>query len=170
MSQREYFAKGATFSEDKKYRYLLERVMSHDNRSTVAFIGLNPSTADHMQDDPTIRRCVGFAESWGYGRLVMLNLFSFRATDPENMLNNNDDGEHDRINRGVIVEETRAAHLVVAAWGKLGSFQNRDQLILPLLRHPHYLKLNNDGSPSHPLYLPKTMYPRLYLPEMWRKF
>lgn len=170
MKQRHYVAKGATFSEDRQDRYMLERVMSHDNRSTVAFVGLNPSTADHMQDDPTIRRCVGFAERWGYGRIVMLNLFSYRATDPEVMLAHKENTHTVNRNIDVIVEETRAAHLVVAAWGKLGSFQNRDQLILPLLRHPHYLKLNNDGSPSHPLYLPKTMYPRLYLPEMWRKF
>jgi hypothetical protein len=54
-----------------------------DPLRTVAFIGLNPSTADETTDDPTVRRCVGFAKRWGYDRMVMLNAFAYRATDPK---------------------------------------------------------------------------------------
>jgi hypothetical protein len=50
------------------------------------FVGLNPSTADEGGDDPTIRRCVGFARDWGYSGLCMTNLFAFRATQPKDML------------------------------------------------------------------------------------
>ena len=68
--------KRAVFSDC--YRYLL----SWEKKHQIIFIGLNPSTADERIDDPTIRRCRGFAESWGYGKMYMLNLFAYRSTDP----------------------------------------------------------------------------------------
>lgn len=71
----------ARFSPDRVYRYDLVR--DWDTRQqVVAFIGLNPSTADESEDDPTIRRCIRYARDWGYGGIVMLNAFAFRATDP----------------------------------------------------------------------------------------
>jgi len=75
----------ALFSTCRTYRYALYRQLDQANQTTVAFIGLNPSTADETKDDPTIRRCVGFARSWGFGFLLMQNLFAFRATDPRVM-------------------------------------------------------------------------------------
>ena len=68
----------ATFSSCKKYRYSLFRIWDED-KPLVLFIGLNPSTADEKEDDPTIRRCINFAKQWGYGGLIMGNLFAFRA-------------------------------------------------------------------------------------------
>lgn len=70
----------ARFSDCRRYRYTLTRRFA--DGPTVAFIGLNPSTADEHADDPTIRRCLGFAKRWGYGELVMLNLYALRSTDP----------------------------------------------------------------------------------------
>lgn len=75
---------GAIFSADRLYRYTLTR--RWDGRPMMAWIGLNPSTADETEDDPTIRRCTGFAKAWGYGGMVMLNLFAYRATDPKEMM------------------------------------------------------------------------------------
>src|SRR5882724_4976365 len=74
---------GAVLSDCERYRYALWRRWAE--RPAVLFVGLNPSTADALQDDPTIRRCIRFAKAWGYGALYMGNLFAFRATDPRAM-------------------------------------------------------------------------------------
>lgn len=76
--------KDAILSEDRKYRYILSRTWD-ETKPTVLFIGLNPSTADENEDDPTIRRCIIFAKSWGYGGLIMANLFAFRTTNPQGL-------------------------------------------------------------------------------------
>ena len=71
----------AGFSRCRRYRYWLRRDWDRA-LPQCAFIGLNPSTADAQTDDPTLRRCMGFARQWGYGSLLLVNLFGFRATDP----------------------------------------------------------------------------------------
>jgi hypothetical protein len=71
----------ANFSTCRTWRYTLTRQWSFVHPLAM-FIGLNCSTADETQDDPTVRRCMGFARDWGYGGLLMTNLFAFRATDP----------------------------------------------------------------------------------------
>ena len=77
----------AIFSSCRKYRYILWRRWAVDcNANYAMFVGLNPSTADETDDDPTIRRCIRFAKSWGYSGLCMANLFAYRATDPKDML------------------------------------------------------------------------------------
>ena len=73
--------KSAILSADRKYRYVLTRIWD-ETKPTVVFIGLNPSTADEEVDDKTIRKCIGYAKRWGYGKLIMVNLFAFRSTDP----------------------------------------------------------------------------------------
>ena len=75
----------ARISRCKRYRYELTRTWD-EAAGTCAFVCLNPSTADARVDDPTLRRCIGFAKSWGYGRVVMLNAYAYRATDPAEML------------------------------------------------------------------------------------
>lgn len=78
------FAQGdAQFSGCGRYRYRLTRELG--GKLTLTFVMLNPSTADGSADDPTIRRCKGFAKDWGYGRLVIVNLYAFRATNPRDM-------------------------------------------------------------------------------------
>ena len=86
-SQNRHFLTGggivqsADFSACGTYRYALRRIWL-PAAPQVLFIGLNPSTADEKSDDPTIRRCLGFARSWGYGGLIVANLFAYRATAP----------------------------------------------------------------------------------------
>lgn len=82
------------------------------------FIGLNPSTADDKIDDPTIRRCINFAQSWGYGGLCVTNLFAFRATLPSNMKSAKDPigPENDKSP----IAHAKDARIVVAAWGCMG--------------------------------------------------
>jgi len=74
----------AVISGDGKYRYFLARRWGSTGK-TVAFIGLNPSTADATLDDPTIRRCVGFAKFWGGSALHMVNLFALRSPTPASL-------------------------------------------------------------------------------------
>ena len=79
------------------------------------FVGLNPSTADETNDDPTIRRCIAFAREWGYARLHMANLFAFRATEPRDMMNASDPigPENDKH----LLTLANDSILTVAAWG-----------------------------------------------------
>ena len=75
----------ALFSEDRRYRYLLTRQVGFGDKR-VTFLMLNPSTADEERNDPTIRRCINFANAWGFGWLDVTNLSSLRATNPKEML------------------------------------------------------------------------------------
>ena len=121
------------------------------------FIGLNPSTADETNDDPTIRRCISFAKSWGYDGLCMTNLFAFRATNPEDMLAAADPigTENDRH----LVELAGKASLVIAAWGTLGVHMGRNDKVRSMIDGLNFLRLTKDGHPGHPLYLPKSLRP-----------
>ncbi|HEC24975.1 MAG TPA: DUF1643 domain-containing protein, partial [bacterium] len=74
----------ANLSECRKYRYALWRTWD-ELKPCAMFIGLNPSTADETEDDPTIKRCINYSKDWGYGGLCMVNLFAFRATSPSDM-------------------------------------------------------------------------------------
>lgn len=124
------------------------------------FVGLNPSTADETLDDPTIRRCVGFAKDWGYSGLCMTNLFAFRATDPAKMLAAPDPVGPD--NDKVLQELAQNAGVVVAAWGTHGAHLKRDAHVRSLLPRLHCLWLTKAGFPGHPLYLPKNLTPQPY--------
>ncbi len=151
----------ATFSPCRKYRYTLWRKWDDDWQTNFCmFIGLNPSTADEVQDDPTIRRCIGFAKNWGYSALCMTNIFAYRATDPKDMKSAEDpigvDNDH------YLIECATKARCVIAAWGNHGVFKNRSNqvssmisMISPLL----CLRVTASGMPSHPLYLPQTLEP-----------
>ena len=147
--------RGAYISSCGHYRYSLWRQWAPGPH--VMFIGLNPSTADGTIDDPTIKRCIGFARAWGYAGLMMTNLFAWRDTKPRNMLAVNDPigPENDRVLR---VEYAKAA-LTVAAWGEHGRHAGRNNAVQSLLPHLHYLRLTKDGHPSHPLYLPASLRP-----------
>ena len=79
----------AIFSGDRRYRYLLIRRVG-TSQSRVLFIMLNPSAADEVRDDPTIRRCIGFARDWGFGLLEVVNLFALMSTNPKTLLDAED--------------------------------------------------------------------------------
>ena len=132
------------------WRYQLRRVWDPLS-PLVAFVGLNPSTADETHDDPTVRRCIGFARRWGYGGLIMTNAFGFRATDPRDMLVAADPvgPDNDRHLRAVAAE----APLVVAAWGARGAFQGRSAQVAGMLGELWALALTKRGEPRHPLYV-----------------
>src|SRR5262245_2535132 len=109
-----YLYASADISSDGVYRYSLSRRLSHGDRA-VLFVGLNPSTADGATDDPTIRRCVGFARSWGFDWLLMGNLYALRSTDPKGLMRVED--PIGPKNQGKLRNLTRRTELVVAAWG-----------------------------------------------------
>jgi hypothetical protein len=149
-------AKGANFSTCRAYRYALWRVWDQD-KDMVAYCGLNPSTADETIDDPTIRRCIGFAKEFGYGGLYMVNLFAFRATDPNDMKAVAD--PVGPFNDAVLANFQRSGVQYIAAWGTHGTFKGRAEHVLKnvLVHGPvKCLGRTKDGHPKHPLYLPKT--------------
>lgn len=157
----------AVFSEDRMYRYMLTRQWDN-TKPYVAFVGLNPSIADENLDDPTIRRCIGYAKAWGMGGIIMVNLFAFRATDPKDMKAAKDPigPENNRYLRNVI----RDAHTVVAAWGNHGTYMGRGATVKKMYEaeqfagyiHLTCLELSKNGSPKHPLYLKKDLVPFSY--------
>lgn len=149
----------AEFSPCRKYRYVLTRTWNA-RLPTVVFVGLNPSVADLTQDDNTIRRCINFAKSWGYGRYVMLNAFGFRSTDPEGMAAVDDPNGPD--NDRWIRQEVERATLVVVAWGSHKSVRHRAAEVLAMIPAPHCLGTTKNGSPKHPLYVIGTRKPEPY--------
>lgn len=159
------------FSACKQYRYTLWRRWKIDSDlfeaggredSFLQVIGLNPSTADERQDDPTIRRCIGYAKAWGYGALCMTNLFAWRDTDPQKMKAQPDPvgAENDRW----LIEIAKHAGMILAAWGKHGAHMNRAAHVVKMLPAIHALWVNADGTPKHPLYCRADLIPFPYIP------
>lgn len=158
----------ATFSADRLHRYTLTRALTPPMLSAgrtlrrCLFVMLNPSTATDTVDDPTIRRCSRFAASWGFDRLMVVNLFSLRSTDPR-ALYVDETAEGDPENLTTILTVARDAHLIVCAWGAHGSLRGRAEAVARELRAAgrqlHVLKLTKDGRPGHPLYLRSDLVP-----------
>ncbi len=149
----------AEFSPCGDYRYSLWRWWDKP-KGYCMFIGLNPSTADAENDDPTIRRCKRFAKDFGYGGLCMANLFALRATNPKDMLSHaNPIGpENDRW----LCDLAHQAGMIVVAWGTHGGHRKRDQhvcFMLECITGLKCLKLTKKGYPQHPLYLPADSRP-----------
>lgn len=156
--------RGARISDCGRYRYALLRRWG--DGQFVTFVMLNPSTADAEVDDPTIRRCIGFAKAWGYDALHVLNLYALRATDPRELLRADDPvgPENDRYladHGGVSVTQSAP---IIAAWGT----NARPDRVTAVLALPCFswnlwaLGVTKSGAPKHPLYLPATV-----LPEPW---
>lgn len=142
---------GAIISACGLYRYRLSRYWS--TGKTAVFVMLNPSTADATQDDPTIRRCIGFARREGCGGLVVVNLFAFRATSPDDMKAAADPvgPENDAHIRAVT---SAADGPVIAAWGAHGSHGGRAAHVRGLIGAPLWcLSKTKAGAPGHPLYI-----------------
>jgi hypothetical protein len=149
----------AVMSGCGKYRYLLRRRVGRSHR-VATIIMLNPSTADAVKDDPTIRRCMGFARLWGCGRLQVVNLFALRSRDPEAIRQAADPvgpENEDHIRRAI---ETAGRGPIVCAWGVRGGYWDRDLAVLGLLQQlgvrPLALAVTRGGHPRHPLYAPYT--------------
>jgi hypothetical protein len=154
---------GAEFSRCRRWRYLLWRRWD-EAKPAANFLMLNPSTADEVKLDPSCTRARNYAEKWGYGALVVTNIFAWRATDPEEMK-----AVRDPVGRGndaAILRAARECAIVVCAWGNHGAHLGRaDEIVAFLLSRNvklNYLRRNGAGHPAHPLYLPGTLKPRPY--------
>ena len=152
--------RSAQFDSTRQYRYRLDR---HWNgaRPPISLIMLNPSRADHQQDDPTLRRCIGLAQAWHYGSLIVVNLFAYCTASPK-VLNSVENPVGDR-NDAFILQACEIGACIVLAWGNWGKLHGRDRHVLNLLA-PHRDRLyclgtNRTGQPRHPLYMPR--YTRL---------
>jgi hypothetical protein len=154
-------AAGAWINPRGNRRYLLWRptgCTGPDGR--VAFIMLNPSDANAISDDPTIRRCRGFARDWGYTHLFVGNLYSIKGSDPKAIdFRKEPDLLGDRINEAVLDDLLSSMDRVVVAWGSHPHISGHAEQFRRLARDArcdlYHLGLNADGSPKHPLYLPK---------------
>jgi hypothetical protein len=142
---------GAVFSPCREYRYVLWRTWD-DKGPRVNFIGLNPSTADEVLDDPTMRRCRQFATHWGYGGFIMTNLFAFRATKPNVLKSAAEPIGAD--NDLWLIRAADEAKVIVVAWGIHGAFLGRaDAVTRQIGNRCHCIGLTKHGQPAHPLYL-----------------
>lgn len=160
IQDAELTGSSAVISECGRYRYELRRWW--DEGPVLEFIMLNPSTADASIDDPTIRRCIGFAKAWGYGGIVVHNLYALRATNPEVLLNYSGDAYGPR-NDDFLARNV--ADCTIVAWGAHAATLSPKTVarirILAQLCRPRLFCLgtNANGSPKHPLYVPADRTP-----------
>jgi hypothetical protein len=117
----------------------------------VTFVGLNPSTADSIRDDPTLRRCIRFAREWGFAQLQMVNLFAYRMTDPRQLRAVADPVGPE--NDDVLSSAFGNSDLIVAAWGVNATAQRVHEIMRWPNRPRHALGLTKHGAPRHPLYV-----------------
>jgi hypothetical protein len=152
----------AVLSDCRKYRYRLDRWWS--DRPRVAFVMLNPSIADEVDNDKTINRLIGYARDWNLGGFTVANLFAWRETYSGELRKvaepigaNNDE---------FILNVARSCCATVVGWGAKGGNLNRDTHVMQLLKsngiQPLAFELTKDGFPRHPLYLLKTATPSPY--------
>jgi hypothetical protein len=145
----------AGFSPCRRYRFALWRRWGSGPQ--VLFVMLNPSTADETTNDPTIRRCIGFAQAWGFDSAAVGNLFAFRTPKPGDLRTSSEPigaGNDDWLIR---LHEDSA--LTVAAWGNHGHFLDRSNSVRSILPDLHVLRLTKLGEPGHPLYMPRDAVP-----------
>lgn len=171
--------RSAVLSEGREYRYVLERIWDQ-RRDVVLWVMLNPSTADENRDDATIRRCIAFSQSWGYGGLAVGNLFAVRSTDPGGVIFAGDPVGPE--NDWYLESLASTSAMTVCAWG--GSlaghsiFQDRVSAVRDLLMSSaamqvldtpaviHCLGINADGTPKHPVRLPGDTRLRRYIVDV----
>ena len=150
-------------AEGRRYRYWLHRELVADGEGGLVFVLLNPSTADALEDDPTIRRCVGFGKRWGYRELTVVNLFAMRATSPAVLRQHGaaaiGSRTDDALRWARSEPRTRA---VVAGWGNHGMHLERDVAAMDIVRPTMALRTTKLGCPAHPLYLPSASEPQPY--------
>lgn len=161
----------AWFDASRRLRYMLERdfrpnLVDRELAGAVTFVMLNPSTADALKNDPTVARCCDFAKRWGFKRLIVVNLYALRSTDPRALLADDDRvGEH---NDRYIVRAAEQSDRVIAAWGANVTVKRdrRDIDVLQLLHGAgcdvHALRVTKHRYPSHPLYIPAATVPVMY--------
>lgn len=140
---------GAHFSDDRRHRYFLWRIWD-DRKDFVMFIGLNPSTANESENDPTIRRVISFAKAWGFGGVYMCNLFTFISPYPDDLkkcIDPEKDCDYWLQSVGSMCKK------VVFAWGNFKEAAERSKEVIKLFPGAVALEINKNGTPKHPLYI-----------------
>ena len=152
-----YIANGAVFSEDRTYRYTLWRKWGEG--PVVHFVLLNPSTANEIDNDPTVERCERRARKWGFGGMNLTNVFAYRSTSPWELYKYYE--PIGQPNSGYIYETAKRSNCTICGWGEHGRYKARHETMRALLGDfPVYaLKVNKSGIPSHPLYLNYDLEP-----------
>lgn len=155
MAAPKYLDMGAELSDNGVHRYALWRRLSMGERA-VLFVCLNPSTADALSDDPTVRKGVGFARRWGFDWFYMGNLHAYRSTDPKGLKPLSDLEAVGPANQEALTWMAQKAELVIAAWGGNPLKPYARTLANRVLALPHcrVLRFTKDGNPYHPLYVP----------------
>lgn len=145
----------ALFSSCRIWRYALWRLWADYPVRPLIVIGLNPSTADELYNDPTVTRCISLAKRDGYDGLIMLNLFGYRSPYPEDMRASPDPVGADNwdVIQSVCAHYRPAGSPVVAAWGCHGAHRNADSVMVRALPALECLGKTKHGHPKHPLYL-----------------
>ncbi|HYE53690.1 MAG TPA: DUF1643 domain-containing protein [Chitinophagaceae bacterium] len=144
----------AVFSECRKYRYALWRIWD-ETKPIVMFIGLNPSTANETENDPTIKRVKAIAESNGFGGFCMMNCWPYIATNPTELKIDAISSDKNNLMLTTIAAKCEA---VVFAWGNFDIVRKtgRDRELQQMFPNAKALHINKNGSPKHPLYCPKS--------------
>jgi hypothetical protein len=147
-----------------KFRYRLGRKWDIDSvaRHLIHFVMLNPSTADADIDDPTIRKCMGFADRLGFNEIRVTNLYAYRATDPKDLARNGwqigPDNDHWLSDVACDSHLTHGDEPVVLAWGANARGHLRAKQVVQMMQslgaHLFTLHTLGDGTPAHPLMLP----------------
>ncbi len=149
----------ALVSECGRYRYRLERQWD-PGKKAVCFLMLNPSTADAYSTDPTLRRCIAFAKSWGFGALVIGNLFALKSPKPRLIYECADPigPENDHYLRKM----SENCERIVCGWGRHGVYLDRASDVCRMLETSklYALKVTMGGQPCHPLYISAACEPR----------
>lgn len=166
-----HISRSAVISDCGRYRYVLQRIWSR-GLPLLVFIMLNPSTADGVVDDATIRVCMGRARLMNAGGILILNLFAYRATQPSVMLSAIDPIgplNDATIRRCLTDPQYPRPAMVIAAWGNDGNIGNRAndvvKFIIGELKIPlHCLGVTKIGAPKHPLRIPYEIQPMLWRP------
>lgn len=145
----------ATLSADKKYRYRLTRRWGDGQGIRIVWIMLNPSTANHEANDPTITRCIGFSKRLGASSLVVVNLFAYRTTNPKELLRVEDPAGPN--NMEALLSAAQCSDEAVAAWGEIPRrvFERAHEAISAVrAMRLKCLGTTKGGAPRHPVRLP----------------
>jgi len=151
---------GAVISPCGQYRYHLWRIWNED-LPTMVWVMLNPSTADATEDDPTIRRCIGFAKREGCGSISVKNVFALRSTDPSALAKHADPIGPDNYNWLIHSRGVSLLTISVAGWGarrpekRLATGYKQAEAAMRICDAYCFGKTKG-GDPRHPLYLPKN--------------
>jgi hypothetical protein len=165
----------ALISDDGLHRYVLSRIIGDNSFSgpTIAFGLHNPSTADATQDDPTWRRCIGFATAWGARKVIIINPWAGRATSPKDLWHMVDSvGELNDYHVSCVAGEVKmTGGFIVYGWGAIkppcwkwagamSRLRRFDRIVRSRCQDVRHLGLTKEGWPKHPLYLRANTVPQ----------